>query len=115
MAVRVLSCAGVGADAPYVDKVREADDHLAAADDDERRLLAALRRYEVAYRSARPGTAGAVELARARIDLALLLEGEDLPAVVAAQLVRDGETLLRVTPELEGDRHAEPSRADLAG
>src|SRR5947209_5558924 len=115
VAVQVLSSAGVSADALDVDKVREAGSDVATADNDERRLLAALRRYEVAYRSARPGTAGTVELARARIDLALLLDGETLPAPVAAQLARDGETLLRVTPELVGDQHGEPSPSDLAG
>jgi hypothetical protein len=68
------------------------------------RLREVYERYDLAYRSAKPGTASAVTLARARLDLALLLDADaaevELPELVQAQLERDAQTLLAVTPEL---------------
>jgi hypothetical protein len=68
----------------------------------EQRLVEAYRRYESAYRSARPGTRSAVELACARIDLALLLQasGEALPKTLLEQLARDADSLVQATPPL---------------
>ena len=85
----------------------------------EVRLRAALQRYDAAYRTSRPGSAGSAELARARIDLALLLEQSDedvLPDLVRAQLERDAQLLVQVTQELpdERARAAGPGAADAA-
>lgn len=72
--------------------------------DRSERLVEAYRRYDIAYRSSRPGTPSALALARARLDLSLLLEAEapegQLPEVVQVQLERDAQTLLSATPEL---------------
>lgn len=67
------------------------------------RLTAAFRRYDEAYRNARPGTLSAAELARARLDLLMLLldSGEELPEDLAAQMSRDADALLVQTPPLE--------------
>lgn len=61
------------------------------------RLRAAFGRYLASYGPTKPGTAAASALARARLDLGLLLDalGEDLPELVIVQLRLDGETLLR--------------------
>lgn len=69
----------------------------------EERLTAAFRRYDDAYRNARPGTRSAAELARARLDLTLLLLAvdEELPGDVVAQMGRDADALLVQTPPLE--------------
>ncbi len=70
------------------------------------RLLEAYRRYNSAYAGARPGTLSAVELARARMDLTLLLllmaeeDGTPLAPDVLDQLRRDAQTLLDVTTAL---------------
>lgn len=73
-------------------------------DTDNPRLLEAVRRYDEAYRGARPGTASAAALAQARLDLTLLLDAQtpdaELPDVVRAQLERDAQTLLATTPDL---------------
>lgn len=65
-------------------------------------LLKAYERFERAPRNGRPGTVAAVELAQARLDLALRLQadGLDLPDLVASQLERDADELLRTTPPL---------------
>jgi hypothetical protein len=69
---------------------------------EEQRLLDAYRRYVAAYRITKPGTRAAVELARARLDLTLMLEaaGEPLAAELLAQLQRDADSVLRATPPL---------------
>lgn len=70
------------------------------------RVLQAFQSYDRTYASAgvdlRPGTVAAASLARARLDLALALcaAGVDLDDVVEEQLSRDGDDLLRTTPEL---------------
>jgi hypothetical protein len=68
----------------------------------ETRLRAAYERYDAASRGARPGTAAAAQLARARLDLVLVLEdaGEEFPDNVLQQISRDTEELLRTTPPL---------------
>jgi hypothetical protein len=73
--------------------------------DSTERLALAFRRYEQAYRDVRPGTSSAAALARARLDLTLLLvaTGEVLPEEIAAQTSLDAESLVRTTPALEGD------------
>jgi hypothetical protein len=72
----------------------------------EQRLVEAYRRYDLAYRSApKPGTRAAVELARARLDLTLLLQAldEPLPDALLDQLGHDAESLVRATPPLTID------------
>ena len=68
----------------------------------DERLTAAFRRYDAAYRNARPGTLAAAELARARLDLLMLLldAGEELPADLTTQMGRDADALLVQTPPL---------------
>lgn len=72
---------------------------------EEQRLLDAYRRYERAYRDARPGTAAAATLARARLDLTLLLQaaGEPIADELLAQLQRDADSVVRTTPPIEDD------------
>jgi hypothetical protein len=69
----------------------------------EDRLTEAFKRYDAAYRCARPGTRSAADLARARLDLTLLLvaSGEELPEDVMAQLHRDASALVVTTPPLD--------------
>lgn len=66
------------------------------------RLQDAYDRYQSARQSARPGTSAASKLARARLDLVLLLEedGEPLAEELAAQISLDSDELLRTTPPL---------------
>ena len=66
------------------------------------RLREAYQRYDSARQHARPGTAGAARLARARLDLVLLLDsaGEQLPADVLTQIDLDSAELVRTTPPL---------------
>jgi hypothetical protein len=69
----------------------------------EERLTEAFQRYEAAYRNARPGTRSAADLARARLDLTLLLlaSGEELPEDVLAQVPRDAQAMVVTTPPLD--------------
>lgn len=61
------------------------------------RLEAAFRRYDAAFHAERTTP----ELLRARMDLSLLLWGdEDAPPEVQQQLASDGQQLLRETPPL---------------
>jgi hypothetical protein len=70
------------------------------------RLTEAFRRYDAAYRNARPGTRSAADLARARLDLTLLLvaAGEELSEDVLAQLHRDADAMVISTPPLDDGR-----------
>jgi hypothetical protein len=62
------------------------------------RLAEAFRRYDAAFH----GAEGTPELVKARMDLSLLLWGdEDAPEQVREQLAYDGQQLLRETPPLE--------------
>ena len=75
----------------------------ARADDTfELRLREAYDRYDSARQDARPGTAAAARLARARLDLVLILDavGEELPPDVLTQINLDSEELVRTTPPL---------------
>jgi hypothetical protein len=68
----------------------------------EDRLREAYSRYAAADRAARPGTAAASRMAKARIDLVIVLDeaGEQLPDDVLRQVARDADELLRTTPPL---------------
>ena len=71
----------------------------------QERLAEAYRRYDLAYADARPGTRAAVELARARLDLVLLLEatGAELPEELLAQVQRDADSLVLTSAPLDLD------------
>ena len=86
--------------AVHVDPPRaDAPDVSVTVDEGLRR---AYERFERAPRHGRPGTVAAAELAQARLDLALRLQadGLDLSELVASQLRRDADELLRTTPPL---------------
>ena len=67
------------------------------------RLLDAYRQYDLAYQATPQVSAASLKLARARLELAVLLlhaDGEEgeLPAVVLAQLGREAKTVFARTP-----------------
>ncbi|MCW2501236.1 MAG: hypothetical protein JWN87_2912 [Frankiales bacterium] len=80
------------------DQRRDPDAFVAEHASLDERLTEAFRRYDAAFHGVTPSG----ELVRARMDLSLLLWGdEDAPEPVQEQLAHDGLRLLRETPPLQ--------------